>query len=46
MGFVFNLLENFILMYIKLDNVKRGFDQINIEMVVIVKLIFDKGRFV
>lgn len=46
MGSVLNLPENFILMYIKSDNVKRGSDQINIEMVATAKLTPDKGRFV
>lgn len=46
MGSVLNLPENFILMYIKSDNVKRGFDQINIEMVATAKLTPDNGRFV
>lgn len=48
MGSVLNLPENFILMYIKSDNVKRGsdHDQINIEMVATAKLTPDKGRFV
>lgn len=46
MGSVLNLPENFILMYIKSDNVKRGSDQINIEMVATAKLTIDKGRFV
>lgn len=46
MGPVLNLPENFILMYIKSDNVKRGFDQINIEMVATAKLTPDNGRFV
>lgn len=46
MGSVLNLPENFILMYIKSDNVKRGFGQINIEMVATAKLTPDKGRFV
>lgn len=43
---VLNLPENFILMYIQSDNVKRGSDQINIVMVATAKLTPDKGRFV